>query len=76
MLLLEDLLELVRNHALEGQHFHIGKDAFPGEEIAEVATAVRVLRCFCFHLFIELIRFRPAEADPEVVSHRGTFAPR
>ena len=49
VLLLEDLLELEGDHALERQHFHLGKDAFPGEEFAEVAAPVGVLRCFCFH---------------------------
>ncbi len=43
------LLELEGNHALEGQHFHLGKDAPSREEFAEVAAAVGVLRCFCFH---------------------------
>ena len=46
---LKNLLELEGNHALEGQHCHLGKDAFPGEEIAEVTATVSVLRCFCFH---------------------------
>jgi hypothetical protein len=41
--------ELEGYHALESQHFHLGKDAFPGEEIAEVAATVGVLRCFWFH---------------------------
>ena len=40
MFLLKDLLELEGNYALEGQHFHLGKDAFPGEEIAEVTATV------------------------------------
>ena len=53
MFLFEDLLELEGNHALEGQHFHLGKDALPGEEIAEIAATVGVLRCFCFHRFME-----------------------
>ena len=48
VLLFKDLLEWEGNHALEGQHFHLGKDAFPGEEFAEVAATVGVLRCFCF----------------------------
>ena len=47
--LLKDLLELEGNHALEGLRFHFGKDIFTGEEIAEVAATVGVLRCFCFH---------------------------
>jgi hypothetical protein len=49
VLLLEDLLELERNHALEGDHFNLGQDAFSGEEIAEVTASMGVLRCFCFH---------------------------
>jgi hypothetical protein len=31
---------LERNHPLEGQHFHLGKDAFPGEEFAEVTATM------------------------------------
>ncbi len=49
VLLLKNLLELERNHALEGQHFHVGKDAFPGEEIAEVTATVGILICFGFY---------------------------
>jgi hypothetical protein len=36
------------NHALEGLHFLLGKEALTGEEIAEVAAPVGVWGCFCF----------------------------
>ncbi len=49
VLLPVDLLELDGHHPFERQHLHLGQDAFPGQEIAEVAATVGVLRCFWFH---------------------------
>jgi hypothetical protein len=40
----KDLLELKGNHALERQNFHLGENAFGGEEFAEVTAIVGILK--------------------------------
>lgn len=47
--LLQNLLKLERHHTLESEHFDFWANSLVCEEVAEITSAMDVLRCFGFH---------------------------